>query len=83
LLLLLTGLKNILWNLPTLEQSISRINFNILLCTFLYVDYNKQIISTQQQLLLQQFQEKSFVSPILAEEACKYFRFVRILSTYP
>ena len=34
------------------------------------------MISTQQQLLLKQYQEKSFVSSILAEEACNYFSFI-------
>ena len=38
------------------------------------------MITTQQQLLLKQYQEKNFVSSILAEEACSYFSFIKNLA---
>jgi hypothetical protein len=41
------------------------------------------MISTQQQLLLKQYQEKSFVSSILAEEACNYFSFIKNIINIP
>ena len=41
------------------------------------------MITTQQQLLLKQYQEKSFVSSILAEEACSYFSFIKNIINIP
>ncbi len=41
------------------------------------------MITTQQQLLLKQYQEKSFVSSILAEEACNYFSFINNIVNIP
>lgn len=41
------------------------------------------MISAQQQLLLKQYQEKSFVSSILAEEACNYFSFIKNIINIP
>ena len=41
------------------------------------------MITTQQQLLLKQYQEKSFVSSILAEEACNYFSFIKNIINIP
>jgi hypothetical protein len=35
------------------------------------------MISAQQQLLLKQYQERSFVSSISAEEECNYFSFIK------
>ena len=41
------------------------------------------MITTQQQLLLKQYQERSFVSSILAEEACNYFSFIKNVINIP
>ena len=41
------------------------------------------MISAQQQLLLKQYQERSFVSSILAEEACNYFSFIKNIINIP
>ena len=41
------------------------------------------MITAQQQLLLKQYQEKSFVSSILAEEACNYFSFIKNIINIP
>ena len=41
------------------------------------------MITTQQQLLLKQYQERSFVSSILAEEACSYFSFIKNIINIP
>jgi hypothetical protein len=41
------------------------------------------MITSQQQLLLKQYQEKSFVSSILAEEACNNFSFPKKIINIP
>jgi hypothetical protein len=40
-------------------------------------------MTTQQQLLLKQYQERSFVSSILTEEACSYYSFVKNIINIP
>ncbi len=37
------------------------------------------MITLQQQSMLKNYQEKSFISSILAEEACNYFSLLRIM----
>jgi len=41
------------------------------------------MITEQQQELLRQYREKSFVSSILAEEACHYYSFIKNLINIP
>ena len=41
------------------------------------------MITAQQQLMLKQYQEKSFVSSILAEEACNYYSFIKNVINIP
>lgn len=41
------------------------------------------MISAQQQLLLKAYQDKSFVSSILAEEACNYYSFIKNIINIP
>ena len=41
------------------------------------------MITTQQQLLLRQYQEKSFVSSILAEESYNYYNFTKNIINIP
>ena len=41
------------------------------------------MISQAQELLLKQYQEKAFVSAILAEESCNYYSFIKNLINIP
>ena len=41
------------------------------------------MITAQQQLMLKNYQEKSFISAILAEEACNYFSFIKNIINIP
>ena len=41
------------------------------------------MITEKQQELLQQYKERSFVSSILAEEACNYFSFIKNIINIP
>jgi hypothetical protein len=41
------------------------------------------MITEKQQELLQQYKERSFVSSILAEEACNYFSFIENIINIP
>lgn len=41
------------------------------------------MITTQQELLLKQYQERSFVSSILSEEACNYYHMIKNIVNIP
>lgn len=42
-----------------------------------------EMISQAQELLLKQYQQKAFVSAILAEESCNYYSFIKNLINIP
>jgi len=44
---------------------------------------NEKMISPVQELLLKQYQQKAFVSAILAEESCNYYSFIKNLINIP
>jgi len=41
------------------------------------------MITTAQELLLKQYQEKAFISAILSEESCNYYSFIKNLINIP
>jgi len=41
------------------------------------------MITQAQELLLQQYQEKAFISAILSEESCNYYSFIKNLINIP
>ncbi len=41
------------------------------------------MITPQQQLMLKNYQEKSFIPAILAEEVCNYFSFIKNIINIP
>lgn len=41
------------------------------------------MITSQQEILLKQYQEKSFISALLAEEACNYYHMIKNIVNIP